>query len=312
MSLASYLPDFALEHAQDDSAFAAAYDVVSAEQRAWLKTAIARLHIWYGENKTASIDRVAAWRQGFISEERVEPLSWALVALEPDFRSPSRLLAAILPPLLAGVEQVLVARVHDGRKDHKPWPARLLTACELAGQELALDLTREQMGALAKTLAEDSGAGLVLSLEEGRDPDNPAVAWLPVEARKAGVAVWRPRWDGRIGIWAPARADWNWEALAWSHPDAELEVWGAKRKGLPKAVTMRKGNIGDFLGQSYCAAFVPSDGQAEALDGIPLVLGPGHEGCWLWPDLEAGLCRRRCVAWTSPVDSDQTGQDAYE
>jgi hypothetical protein len=300
------LPEFALENAQDDSAFAAAYDVVSAEQRAWLKTAIARLHIWYGENKTASIDRVATWRQGFISEERLEPLSWVLVAMEADFRSPSRLLAAILPPLLAGVELVLAVRVHYGRKDHNPWPARLLTACELAGQELALDLTAEQMGDLAKTLAGDTGAGLVLSLEEGRDPARPAVGWLPVEARKAGVAVWRPRWDGRIGIWAPARAEWNWEALHWAHPDAALDVWGPKRKGLPESVTMRKGNIDDFIVQGYPAAFAPSDAQAEALDGIPLVLGPGHECCWLWPDLEAGICRRRSVAWTSPVDSDSS------
>jgi len=235
-----------------------------------------------------------------------------MVALDADFRSPARLLAAILPPLLAGVEQVLVVRIHYARKDHSPWPARLLTACELVGQELALDLNPDQAGALARTLAANSSAGLVLSLEEGRDPGKPAVGWLPVEARKAGVAVWRPRWDGRIGVWAPAKAEWDWDALLWAHPDAALTVWGNKRKGLPEGVATRKGDLSAFLAQGYPAAFAPSDTQAEVLDGVALVLGPGHEGCWLWPDLEADLCRRRSVAWTAPVDSDAAGQGDYE
>lgn len=314
MSYASLLPDFALEHALDDLAFAAAYDVVSVQRRAWLKKCIARLHVWHGEERTTGLERVATWRQGFVSEERLEPLPWAMVTLDPGVLSPVRCLAAVLPPLLAGVGQTLVVRVHADKdeQDQRPWPARLLTAFELAGQEFVLDLTAAQTAKLARTLAVLTGPGLIVCLEESRDSARPALAWLSDEARKAGVAVWRPRWDGRIGIWAPDGAAWDWDTLHWAHPDAVTTVWGNRTEALPSGFTARKGKMSSFLKEAYTAAFVPSDAQAEALDRVPLVLGPGHEGCWLWPDLTLGLCRRRSVAWTAPVDADAEGLRDHE
>ncbi|WMW66076.1 hypothetical protein [Nitratidesulfovibrio liaohensis] len=145
----------------DDAAFAAAYEATGDVDRARLKTCIARLHVLYGAAGSAgAVDmregRTATrWRQGFTSVEHVSPCAWALVCVDAAWASAPRLLAAVLPAVFAGVASVAVLRVGGSGQ----WPAPVLAALELAGQEVVADVAPEALPALLETLAAGVAAG---------------------------------------------------------------------------------------------------------------------------------------------------------
>lgn len=271
----------------DDAAFAAAYEATGDVGRARLKTCIARLHVLYGAAGGAGGGDVREgstairWRQGFASLEQVAPCAWTLVCVDAAWTSAPRLLAALLPALFAGVGSVAVVRVNgDG-----PWPAPVLAALELAGQEVVADAAPAVMPALLRSFAHggaSQGMGRLLLL--GEHPDAASD-----QARALGVPVWRDDPAPIIGIadGTPEIASFDWldaaAALRAAHPDAAfVEV-----PATPSALVSQTPLAAVACGPDHASAWLGHAG---------LVLGPGHEWCWMHPGLSPAWFTRRAVA----------------
>ncbi len=270
----------------DDAAFAAAYEATGDVDRARLKTCIARLHVVYGAAGGAGGGEVrqgttaTRWRQGFASLEQVAPCAWTLVCVDAAWASAPRLLAALLPALFAGVGSVAVVRVGgDGS-----WPAPVLAALELAGQEVVADAAPAVLPALLESVANggaSQGMGRLLLL--GDHPDA-----VSAQACALGVPVWR---DGPVPIIGVA--DISSEIV----PSDRLDA-AALRAAQPDAVLVDVPAAPSVHGfQASLAAVACSPDHASAwLAHADLVLGPGHEWCWMHPGLSPAWFARRAVA----------------
>lgn len=144
----------------DDASFTDAYEAVSAPFRAWMKTTIAMHHALYGIAPSAQQRTIESVHTGCFFVETKQPVPWVLVVVDEYFCSGVRLLAALMPALLAGVQAVHVVRVSDGTS---AWPASLLAALELAGQETARSVLTDDFPLLLSQL-EQQGTGRIIVL----------------------------------------------------------------------------------------------------------------------------------------------------
>ncbi|MGE4298605.1 MAG: hypothetical protein AB7E47_11295 [Desulfovibrionaceae bacterium] len=287
MSEISLFPGWLGDHVVGDACFAAAYDAVPAERRAWVKTTLARHAALYGACGAAvSSERTG---QGWRLLRRDAPCAWGVLLASVGAVSPAKLAAALMPMLQAGVAHIVV--VFAGKTAPAPdsLPVAALAALELAGQEQVAALSFAQAGELVRQMAANEPEGCVVALD----------AALP--RRVCGDAldaldtvVWRPRGAATCGVWCEGAA-WDWDGLAWAHPDMAVTAWNAGKMRLPKGFASRIGDFAACCGQGYGALFVPDDLAASAVVHAPVVLGPGHEGCWMWPDLGPAFFRTRRV-----------------
>ncbi|WP_272699976.1 hypothetical protein [Desulfovibrio sp. Fe33] len=277
------LSDLIGESQVDDSLFAEAYGLSADGERALMKTCIARLYDWYGPRKDTAGQVSTRWRGGFDSVSRFRPVDFALVLFDESFVSPARLLAALVPAIACGVGNILAVRL-DGKGN---WPHPLLTAMELAGQELAADLSAERVAGLLRDLAGTGATGVVLDLA-GRPDVCPDMSRL---------AVYRPLFDCSGSIFLDGEEDFDLEALSFAQPDIAFTVFGADVP-LPEGFARGGADFAAFLDDVRDVAVVPADRIDDALDKARLVLGPGQEGCWVWPDLHPGFFLFHRTAWT--------------
>lgn len=257
----SVFPEWLTPHLVQDAVFGTAYECVAAEQRAWLKTAIAVLHTIQGDNAVTWGRQERHWRQQYVSVAESRPVDWCLLLLDESSLSPVRLLASLMPAVLAGVRDILVVRA-----GHGDWPAPVLAALELAGQELAADVEAQQLERLLHSLCDRSvGCGRIVAMGN-------TGAILPSCVQEAShIRVWQ---EPRACNLAVARdADMDIDLLHWAHPDLALvEVDTEFQDVLPTVE-----QCAAFAGPSHLLDVVP--------DSYPLMLGSGQEGCWIWPDL---------------------------
>ena len=159
-------------HAFADSVMAGAYEALRDIDRAALKKCIARQHVMWGEY-AACDRRTRAFRQGFSLEEDETPAAYALLVCEAPYPSAAAFVAALMPPLLAGVSAVVSCFI--SAKDQYPIQdldqksgqnsaqqgvsAPLLGALELVGVERAFAASEAEVCALAELLHMDHGSG---------------------------------------------------------------------------------------------------------------------------------------------------------
>ncbi|MGE4194743.1 MAG: hypothetical protein AB7E51_15255 [Pseudodesulfovibrio sp.] len=267
----------------DDELFARAYGESADRERAWMKTCIARLYEWYGPRRDRAGRIAESWRSGLESVRAHEPVDFAVVLIGGGFASPARLLASLVPSLACGVEHVLVVRV-DGEGD---FPSSLLTGMELAGQELVAAMGKDDVLSLLRTLAEAGRSGAVVDLAGLDDP-------CPEQGR---VAWYRPVLDGKAAVFMEDGATFDLEALAFSHPGSEFVLYGAD-VDLPAGFVRGGGGEASFLNAVTDVAYAPFALAGEALEAARLVLGPGQEGCWVWPGLHPEFFLFHRTSWT--------------
>jgi hypothetical protein len=277
------LPDLIGESLVDDALFAAAYGESSDGERALMKTCIARLYDWYGPRKDTACEVARRWRGGFASVGRSGPVDCALILFDGAFVSPARLLAALVPAIACGVPDVLAVRV-DGRGG---WARPLLTAMELAGQEMVADLAGEGLRGLLDDLVEAGASVAVVDLA-GRPG---------LRAGRSRVAVHRPAFDPNIVLFSDDREPFDLDALAFTHPDIAFTAFGADVP-LPDGFVRGGGDFPAFLNAVRDVAFVPADRIGDTLGRARLALGPGQEGCWVWPELHPDFFLFHRTAWT--------------
>ncbi len=288
----SIYPDILLAALVGDDLFAAAYARTPANFRALLKTSISRLYQWYGPAKTSETHTKQCWRQGFVSLSSSSICNRCAIFCTPEI-GPATLLAALVPALSLGVPQVCVVFVGPG-----PLPDSLLTALELAGQETVFVVNEQHGKEIVALHAEADACVLVLGQ---------AISGLDGQDGLNGPAWSRPQ-QRRLGIWRDEPDSLDLEALAFAHPDAEVTLMGDSTD-VPEGFVFEAGGFDEFLSRGYDGLFVPQERATQALDSGALVLGPGHEACWLHTDLFAFAYTQTRVAWLFETGDFRLGSE---
>ncbi|MBG0789243.1 MAG: hypothetical protein H0S80_01970 [Desulfovibrionaceae bacterium] len=278
-------PEWINEFAVADERFAHAYETVPGHRRALLKTAIARLFEWYGPSRTTARRLAEEWRGGFASVQDTVPADYAVVVFDASLVSPARLLAAVVPALSCGVENVLAVRLGTGE-----WSAPVLAGLELAGQELVAEMDADRLKGLFEELDASGAKGAVLGLEL------PQGVFRALRFPTRRIAFTCLRCDRSVPVWMDPEEPFDLEALAFSHPDLDFAVHGAEA-ALPAGFSRGGKDFQGFLDSIREVACAPASRVGEALDRARLVLGPGQEGCWVWPQLRPGHFHYHSTAW---------------
>ncbi|MCK9239251.1 hypothetical protein [Desulfocurvus sp.] len=284
-----FFPQWALDRAVPDEVFARAYAALGGVRRAWIKKTVAQVHALAGPWGDPSRGSETEHRQGFVSRRRSRPVDCAALFLDASCVSAAQVAAAAVPMLLSGVPNLCAVRVLDG----PPEADDVLAALELTGLETVLHL--DEAGARRfMTFLVEAGAAAALFQGQGQALDGLRTA--------AGYAapplrLWRPFGVERVGVLADAGQRWDWATLGWVHGCAAIDVYGARTAipDLPPGANRRPGGLRALLEGDYPVLYVPRPRLDEARDAAPLVLGPGQEGCWAWPGLDARLFRRHAL-----------------
>ena len=283
------IPAWAMEACLDDSCFAAAYEAVSPERRALMKTAIARLHAWHSPLPAPRWSCERRWQQGFFSRESVEPMQVCLLLFDAYFASPAKLLAALMPALSSGVGTVLAVRTTV--EGDLPCPPEVLAALELAGQENVVELLPEKARALFSELARNDVTCAALTFGRTRELVPPGFA------DGAARRIWNPEFGDELSVWLEGEDDVDLAALSFAHPQAKIIVYGAERE-LPRGLFQhQEGDFASFLSRLPRAAYAPDKLLNEVSSSAALALGPGHEACWIWPALCPDFFLARRLTW---------------
>jgi hypothetical protein len=264
-----------------DEAFGDAYEAATPERRAWLKTCIARLHALHGAAGMTWGRAEKQWRQGFVSVAEMRPVDWTIVFLSEEYASGPRSVAALMPALLAGVANVLVVRIAD---QGAHWAASVLAGFELAGQEAVVSLSVDRVPVLLADMAR-KGSGRCLVLGKIDEALKAAVTRFTLECSPF-VAGWFEPVPGALAIAeAEDACEIDEELLAWAHPDLQIVRYDGDNLEMVQQDASGEGGFLALAGTPDLIDIVP--------DSIPLMLGPGQEGCWIWPELEPQFFMQR-------------------
>lgn len=242
-----------------DSRFARAYARTGDKGRALIKTAIARLYEARAPRRVLHASETLELTGGPRTVTR-RPRPWCALMLDPEVLSPVQLVAALVPAVAHRASLVLALRPR-GRGG---WPDHQLAALELCGVEHAFS---PPFASACSALAamRQAGPGLLLCLGSRAFRDRlargldalPAFHWLePPQAAALN--------QGESAVW-------------------DLEVLDFAHKGLPLVPYQ---DPAEDAVQGLPVAFAPA---ALAPPAAGLVLEPGCEGLWDWPELPDAL-----------------------
>ena len=287
-----------------DAAFARAYAVTGDRGRALIKSCIAGLYQAWRPGSAASTSTTERFLDGQVRIEGLTPRPWFALAIGPDVASPSQLVAAIMPALVSRIPQVLVFRP----KARTGWPPALLTALELCGVEQVFSPSMGNFKHCLKTLGEPGspccpgGGGGVACLasrtlwERVREmvPDNCAAHWLAPPKSAA--------------LYAGPGAEWDREALAFAQAGLRLVEYGSSSLSQGSAGRMP---LGDMPPDACASGLASPDGPgtdrrpwvayapaAMAPTDASLILAPGREALWDWPDMPRELFFARSLVYS--------------
>ena len=237
--------------------FAEAYDSVSPALCALHKHALAAQYAMFGEMPDEEYAYRVRRAEDLYVSRHTRPVDWALTVFEAGYGSAVRLLAALMPAVLARVPLTPVLCIGG-----EPLP-EILCALEAAGREQVYALDGKQGPAFFQALCAGNGLGRLVLLRSGGRPDAFRRA-----AEAAETACWEERRPPVLHI-ADNKVDV--ESVRRAHPDAALFA-GVPPKCAPDAVY----------------------GPPNA--GIPLTLAAGMEGCWVHRGLTPDFFRESCLA----------------
>lgn len=245
----------------DDAVMGQAYDSVAPALRACIKTGIAFQYALHGEQPNQAARYINNSAQGFAYGVQCRPAAWTMLFLGPDYASAPRLVAALMPALLARVPLVGLACLGA-------LPSQAVCASlELLGVEDIFclpDLPAAQhlLQQLART-GTPQVPGRALFLHKGE------LAPLEQTARRLNLNVWQEAAAPRIAL--HAQGDYDVKILQWCHPDAQILAEDNSNMRAVDAV----------FGAAPPLMLPPSPHQ-----DVPLLLGVGTEGLWWHKNLE--------------------------
>lgn len=274
------LPDFLACRELDPGP--GAYAELPALRRACLKSQIAMLHkLWLPCLPPARILRLLPGAGRVVSESR--PRDWAVFALDAGYASPAGLIAAMLPAVMAGVEELILcilAPKHQGRTSDFALCPALSAALELLGRERAYALSLEEFDLLLDGLAGESKAGCLCSLG-----DDPTLEHILGRARRQRASTLALPGGLSIALAGQRKTGPDFEQeqalLRWLYPKAEF-IYRAGAKGEERPYALPP----DALLLDAERELVPAEQEPAACRArAALTLSPGQEAFWLWPEL---------------------------
>ena len=277
-----YLPSCLEKCLLDKEQFSRAYNIISARNRAWLKKHIAELSKWYNYHNYPLKHEIRkhSWTQGWNTVISKRPIDSVLVVLYPGFTSPAQLLSAVLPPKIAGVDRVLVCCCSQ---ESGNWQESVLLALELAGVEEVYDFSCEQLKILLEKI---KSLGQLTKLLHINSVNNFSFdPFYNLATPKDIIFLNSPQ---KCGIWLNDGEIPDIEALHFAHPDMYLQFWSQDSKSLQSISTeydQYTGTWEDFCNCNFDLVFAPSHLHMQLLSRFSLVLTPGEECFWIWPDL---------------------------
>ncbi|CCO24397.1 histidinol dehydrogenase [Maridesulfovibrio hydrothermalis] len=257
-------PEWLQDYQIKDEEFAGAYEMISPQQRAWLKKTIAQVYAVNSPENPQKTWTVNTWRGGFETEVSGSPLDWVVMLIDKGSVSAVRILAALTPALACGVKNVLVAFTGDGEIS----PA-VLTGFELAGQEDVVCVSSDRLSELLSYVAGSGFNGTVLDMRSVAER-------LPYSAQ---MRYWRGPKISIISVCKDENLP-DMDVLAFAHPDVDF-------------VCVEEESLEDAPGQ---AIVVPAELVGDVLSKFRIVLAHGQEGCWIWNDFDSSFFRQESVA----------------
>jgi hypothetical protein len=286
-------PDHLENQRIPDHAFGQAYASLNAVARSWIKKNIAQLYALYPPRSARHSLCSTLWTIGLQTSIRHQPREWVILLLPETQASPARSLAALLPAMTSGVRNILVIQ-----RQQTDWSGPLLSALELCGVELVCSLGPRKIKKLLQSVIQENSHGVILAM------DGYASHYLYSETDfdLSSTCLWREPHAQELRIWSDRPDQWDWDVLQWNHPGVRFDVWGPFQKNIPDAFRAMPGSWESFCRPGPYALAVPNHlaGESGMLQAC-LVLTPGQEGCWYWPDLAPEIFFRRAVTLaTSP------------
>ncbi len=247
-----------------DSRFARAYAATGDQGRGVLKTMIAALFA-SGQGGCASTRTCATQPDGLSACRELTPRAWFALVLEPAIASAAQVVSALMPAITRRIPGVCVVRPAS----RAPWPRGVLTALELCGVEQVYSPPAASFRTCLEAIVGQAGEGAMAWLGRGGVPrvlsetlSRATNGRCPLHALRAPEAVALLEGPG-IG--------WDQEALAVAHQGLDI-----RRFSDPTALAAS--------GLEH--VFAPA---AQAPAHARLVLGPGAEALWDWPDMPDAL-----------------------
>jgi len=241
-----------------DQAFARAYDAIGDRGRALIKTALAALFEAGQPGRPVSRAVAEGFHSGLSRTEELLTRPWFLLILAPDVLSPAQVAAAVMPALAL---RIPVLAVREGAR--ASWPPAVLAAFELAGVEQVFAPPKEHFTRFLKELGGQEGGAVCLG-------DRPfwarARALVPPERRVHWLAV-----PESAGLYRAPDVHWDEKTLAFAHAGLRFVEYGPMPEPADK---------------TSWAFFAPA---AKAPASAGLVLEPGREALWDWPDMPGHL-----------------------
>lgn len=256
-----------------DAASARAYAGTGDRGRALIKTCIAALYpACRRESGTDRIDSCVRFRDGMNRRETLTPRPWYVLAVGPGVASPAQLVAAVLPAQARRIP--LVAAFRAGGRGS--WPPAMLAALELCGVEQVFASSLEGLKSALAHLARTLGPGGVACLGDHAYRDK-VRALVPAGC----FEHWLPS-PVTVGLLAASGVEWDREVLAFSHAGVSIADFS------PTSAAE--------LGEPHPWAFFSPPELAPA--SARLVLAPGREALWDWPDLPTELFFQRRLGYS--------------
>ena len=292
------LPDWAQQFLVSEELFTNAYAQIGLQEKTRLKKCIAGLQTWYDHTRVQAFGTQTDYAQGLQVLTLERPRDWLLVHIDADAASPAVLLATILPPVLAGVGEVVIC----SHRDSIPYPASFLTAFELSGMETILSFPEPSLPDLLQDMHRRSSNGALLTLQAASPA--PGSSGIELDTRSP-VPAYRLRGPRTAGLWVDDLQDWDFQALAFAHPELEIEVWSEHSLKLPVSWPLQCAPFQDFRQAGFDALFVPLSHVQACMGWAPVILGPGQEGSWVWPEFCWRMCVSKQLAWFDPGPQDE-------
>ncbi len=258
--------------------FDRAFSCLEAVPRAWIKKNIAQLHTIYSSSSQGWYLQERTWPQGFWTREEVSPVAQVAVSFPYTFNSPAQLVAAVVPPLSLGVQRCCALRVGAGGE---PWPHEVLGALELSGVEEVYDTSAEKFREWMESVGADPQLGLVF-LED--------FSWLG--NLECGNFVRLPGVE-TLGVWFQHDLQWDLVAIRSAHPRARIICGPSEVVEESADCESLHESWSDIMSQAPNGLYIPESMFDLATPHCSRILGPGQEGCWIWPELKIDTFQRR-------------------
>jgi hypothetical protein len=247
-----------------------AYDTLDPRLRARLKSQIAFLHYYWGE-ETDKLERRMPWLEHDIRDLRA-PLPWILYFFDQNYASGPEMLAALMPAVLAKSPLIITCRVESGPE---PLTLGLSAVFELIGQEQVFSINISEAVRLMNYLAAQNAAALGGVIVFGAADWARTLFWA---AWKRNIMCLSLPDNPRIAVKDTCKADF--ELLRWAHPLADI-------------FTFTSANSSEVMREECHAVISDRRDSSDELLLHPLHLQPGCETLWVWPQLSPALfCRR--------------------